>query len=437
MLNKNLNKKNKRKEERLLENFGLRDITPRFQNYWLFIEENAKNIAELHDFHYIVTSPLDRLELIENSLGEAKDYFKNQVFVLNLKKEKEKLGLRYSFRESVLRSFIENKLSYFNFPLKVFYMENVFRNVEPNDYFLKTFHQVGFQIIGENDPFYDVQIIFTLYDLLRSLKLNNITLKIGSAGCRNCRPAFKKQLFKFYEKNKSELCSKCKSLLNLNPFLIKECENERCLSKKEEKNKELPTIFNSLCNGCNNYLRAVVELLEDNEVPYVIDEHLTAFDELSNKLIFEFSVSEIPYALAFGSRYDYLAEKVFKKQIPVVGANLGIERVIAAMVEQKVEIKLKTKPKVFFLVVGNEAKSKALKIMNSIRLSGITVVEAISKKTFQAQIKYAEKLGIKIILILGQREIYDETIIIRDLESGIQENILISKAVEELKKRIK
>lgn len=409
---------------------GLNDILPKDENYWRTIYETAKNISELHDFHFINVAPIEKYEIFEDALGENKKKFNLQIF--SFKMGKQTVALRYSFRESILRSFIQHKLAYFSYPLKVFYTGPVFRNIEVNQYFFKVFNQIGFQVIGESDPFYDGEIIMAFYDLFRSLKLSNVTLKISSAGCKNCRSNFKNRLERYYKNNVNALCNECKKNLEFNPFLVGICGKDKCLEQKENS----PTIFDNLCNSCSNYLKAVIELIEDNNIPYTLDEHLMSFSDFNNRTMFEFSVPEIPYPLAFGSRYDYLAEKVFKKPIQVVGGNLGVERVMAAMMKQKINPKIKSRPKVFFLVVGAQAKHGALKLMNKLRLSGVAVVEVIGKKTLESQIKTAEKMGIHLAVLLGQKEIYDGTAIIRDMTSGAQETVLADKLVEEVKKRL-
>jgi len=406
------------------------DILPRDGNYWKAIYEAAKNVSELHDFHFINIPPVEKYEIFEEALGENKKQFNSQIF--SFKINKHRFALRYSFRESILRSFVEHKLAYFSYPLKVFYAGPVFRNVDVNQYFFKVFHQIGFQIVGESDAFYDGEIIMAFYDLFRFLKLNNVTLKIGSAGCKNCRTNFKNRLVHYYENNINTLCGKCKKNLSSNPFLVGDCGKEKCLKQKEGS----PTIFDDLCNSCKNYMKSVIELIEDNNIPYTLDEHLTSFSDLNNRTMFEFSVPEIPYPLAFGSRYDYVGEKIFKRQVSAVGGNLGVERTITALAKQKINVKIKSRPKVFFLVVGAQAKNGALKLMNKLRLGGVAAVEVIGKKTLQSQIKTAERMGINLAVLLGQKEVYDGTAIIRDMTSGSQETVLADKLVEEIKKRL-
>ncbi len=406
------------------------DGLPKAQGYWRQLHETGKAISELHDFNLINLSALEKYDILENAFGSDKSILEDEVF--SLKAGKVKAALRFSFRESVLRSFIDNKLAYFAYPLKVFYSGPVFRDVVPDEYFLRQFHQIGFQVVGETDPIYDGEVIIAFYDFFKSLKLNNIILKIGSSGCHTCRGAFKHKLQNYYRNKLKDVCKPCARNFDINPFLLLSCDHEECRAVRSEG----PIIFDYLCQSCNNHLKSVLELVEDNGIAYEPDANLVSTSELNNRTIFEFRTPEMPHPLAFGCRYDYLAEEIFKRPIPAVGGNVGVERTIEAMKRQNIEPRFKSKPKVFFLVIGDQAKKGALRLMNKLRLSGVAVVEMVGKKTLKAQIKTAERMGIRLALLLGQKEVFDGTVILREMTSGIQETILVDKLVEEVKKRL-
>ncbi len=423
--------KNKQKNQTQLFGLeGMPDILPRLQSYWRQVWETGRAVSELHDFYLLEPSSMEKYETFENAFGADRDLLADQVF--SLKVGKTKVALRFNFRESILRSFIDHKLAYFAYPLKAFHFGPVWRNVKVDEYFFKQFHQMGFDVVGETDPIYDGEVIIAFYDFFKSLKLNGVVLRINSSGCHSCRGAFRQKLVNYYRGRVRELCKSCAEDFEINPFFLLACEKEECKTLRAEG----PTILDYLCQNCNHHLKLVLELVEDNGIAYEPFADLVSTNELNNRTTFEFRVPEIPYPLAFGSRYDYVSEAVFKRAIPAVGGNVGIERAIEAMVRQNIEPRIKSKPKVFFLVIGDEAKKGALKLMNKLRLSGVAVVEMVSKKTLKAQIKTAEKMGIKLTLLLGQKEVFDGTVIVRDMGSGIQETILVDKLVEEVKKRL-
>lgn len=423
--------KNKQKNQQIsLGVEAMPDVVPKDQVYWRQMLETGRAISELHDFYFIDPSVIEKYETFENSFGADKEVLEDKIF--SLKVGRVKSALRFSFRESVLRNFIDHKLAYFAYPLKVFHFGPVFRDIKPDEYFFKEFHQLGFQVVGDADPIYDGEVIIALYDFFKSLKLNKLTLKIGSSGCHVCRNTFKQKFQNYYRNKIKDVCRECAKNYEINPFLLLSCEKDGCRALREES----PIIFDYLCTSCNNHLKSVLELVEDNGISYEPDSRLVSTSELNNRTIFEFTVPEIPHPLAFGCRYDYVSEAVFKRSIAAVGGSLGIERTIEAMKRQSVDPRFKAKPKVFFLVIGDQAKKGALKLMNKLRLSGVAVVEMVGKKTLKAQIKTAEKMGIKLALLLGQKEVFDGTIILRDMTSGVQETILVDKLVEEVKKRL-
>jgi len=423
--------KNKEKNKGITENpTGFSDILPKNENYWKFLYDVARSISELHDFHFIDTSVVEKYAVYENSFGDKKKEDLKEIFSLNV--DRDKMALRYSFRESVLKSFFNNKLAYYNYPLKVFYMGKLFRNVEVDEYFLRSFHQIGFQVIGDQDPFYDAEIIVALYDFFRAVKLSGVLLRIGNPGCKNCRQTFRKKLQNYYYGKINLLCKNCRKNFIKNPFLLLECKEEKCLELRGDG----PSIFDYLCSSCSGHLKSLIEFIEDNGINYKIDEYFVGWDDRNSKIIFDFFVPQIPHPIAFGSRYDYMSENLLKRFIPAVSGNIGVERVIWAMQKQNVVPKIKSKPKISFLVIGSQAKNGALKLMNKLRLSGICVSEMVGKKKLQLQIKTADKAGAKLAIILGQKEIFDGTAIVRDMTTGVQETILADKIVEEVKKRL-
>jgi histidyl-tRNA synthetase len=159
-------------------------------------------------------------------------------------------------------------------------------------------------------------------------------------------------------------------------------------------------------------------------------------DGFANRTVFEFFAPPYELPVASGGRYDYLAEALGGRITPSVGGAIGLERVIEAMKRQEIAPHAKSKPKVFFVVIGDQAKKSALKLMNQLRSSGVAVVEVVGKKTLKAQLKIAERMSITLALLLGQKEVFDGTVIVRDMVSGVQETVLTEKLVEEVKKRL-
>jgi len=409
---------------------GMKDILPRDQEWRKLIWQTGQSVSELHDFYFIETPLAETAELFEAGAGAGAEEFAKKLYVL--KSEGERLALRYNAYLPILRSYFENRLAYFTSPLKVYHTGPYFRRIKSEPGFERQFHVWGFDVVGEADSIYDGEIVLAIFDFLKALKLKNLILKINTSGCRVCRPAFKQKLKNYYRGRKDSLCRECSDKFEDKPFSVGACGKESCLSARSQS----PLILDYLCQSCNNHLKAVLELVEDNGIAYEPDPFLLPDDEYANRTIFKIFAPPFELPVASGSRYDYLAEAVTGRSAPAVGGAIGIERVIEAMKRQEMIPKAKSKPKVFFVVIGDQAKKSALKLMNELRSSGVAVVEVVGKKTLKAQLRIAERMNIALALLLGQKEVYEGTVIIRDMVSGVQETILASRLSEEVKKRL-
>ncbi len=413
---------------------GMPDILPKDQDWWRAVWRAGETTSELHDFYYIETPILEPAELFEASVGEATDIVEKQMYVFKTKGG-ERVALRPEGSSPVIRSYLEHHLGYFLTPLKVYYYGQMFRYERPQAGRERQFHQWGFEIVGDSDPFYDVQIILTIISFFNALKIKDLNLKINSVGCRVCRPTYRERLKGYYRDHKSELCGDCKIRYEKNPLRILDCKEKECIVLRERA----PIILDYLCQNCNNHLKNVLELVEDNNIPYEPDPYLVRGLDYYNRTVFEiFSKGEGEKlgALAAGGRFDYLSDFLGGRTMPSVGGAIGVERVIEVMKLENSSPNFKTKPKTFFITVGDQAKKTSLKLMQELRRGGVIVAEAVGKKSLKAQLKAADKIKSSLALIFGQKEVFEKSIIIRDMRSGAQETIVLEKMVEEVKKRL-
>lgn len=412
---------------------GMVDILPKEQDWWKAVWQVANNVAELHDFHFIETPILETAALFESGTGVVTDIVEKQMFAFKTRGG-DRVALRPEGTPSVMRSYLEHHLGYFSSPLKVFYYGPFFRYEKPQAGRQRQFHQWGVEIIGENDPFYDVETILTALDFLRGLKIKEPFLKINTIGCRVCRPNYKQKLKDYFRFHKSKLCVDCEKRYEKNPLRLLDCKEPECLAIREKA----PIILNYLCQACNNHFRSVLELVEDLNISYEPDPYLVRGLDYYSRTVFElFTLQGKGGAIGGGGRYDYLSEQLGGRPIPSVGVALGIERIIEFMKENGLNPVLKSKPKIFFAAVGDQAKKASLKLIAQLRTVGIRVAESVGKKSLKAQLKVANKLKSPLVIILGQKEVFEGTVIIRDMENGAQETILIEKMVEEVKKRLR
>lgn len=410
---------------------GMADILPKDQLWWRAFEKAGQNIAELYDFYSIETPILENAALFEEGVGELTDIVEKQMFTFKTRGD-DRLTLRPENTAGVMRAYLQYQMGYFASPLKVSYYGPMFRYEKPQFGRSRQFHQWGLEVIGDPDPVYDVELILAALELFRELKINkDVQLKINTIGCRVCRTNYRQKLKDYYKSHKNKVCADCQRRYEKNVFRLLDCKNEDCKAFKEKA----PIILDYLCQNCNNHFKGVLEIIEDNSLVYEVNPHLVRGLDYYNRTVFEFSHS-LGFEVGGGGRYDYLSERIGGRAVPAVGLAIGAERVIEAMKSKNIIPNFKVKPKLFMAAVGDQAKKASLKLMAQLRQNGLIVSEALGKKSLGLQLKAADKAKANLTFIFGQKELFEGTIIVRNMESGEQETIRADKIVEEAKRRI-
>lgn len=411
---------------------GVYDVLPVDQPRWDLIRREVEKIAERYNFGRIETPVIERAELFEKTVGEATDIVEKQMFFL--KNTKDRMVLRPENTAGVMRAYIEHGLSHLPQPARFYYFGPMFRHEQPQRGRFRQFFQVGFEVIGGiSDAVYDAQTILIFYRLLESLKIGKMNVQVNSVGCRSCRAVYRRRLVDYYKDKK--VCRDCKKRLSANPLRLLDCKGEKCKEIKEDA----PVILDSICEDCNCHFRSVLEYLESVSVPYNLNHHLVRGLDYYNKTVFEIFSEDVDLALAGGGRYDYLMEMLGGASTPAVGGAIGLERLLDILSKRKISKSLKddNKTKVFLIYIGNLAKRKGLILLDDLRKSGIRVNEAFGKVSLKAQLKQADKEGAIVSLIFGQKEAFEDSIIVRDMETGSQETIPLDKLIKVVKKKLK
>ncbi len=414
----------------------MHDVLPSEAPWWERVLRVARELADFYGFGRIETPVLEFAKLYEKGTGEGTDIVEKEMYILKTKGG-DVLALRPEFTPGVMRAYVEHGLSRLGQPQKLYSAGPVFRHEAPQAGRFRQFSQLNFEIIGgTSDPIYDAQTILIAQRLLEELRIKNIVLKLNSIGCKICRPIYKRQLQNYYKSFERKLCPDCVKRLKTNPLRLLDCKDERCAEFKAGA----PNILDRLCVNCSSHLRSVLEYLDEMAISYTLDNQLVRGLDYYSRTVFEVSVegpgSEFG-ALPAGGRYDYLMEMLGGRPAPAVGFAAGVERLIGVMKVQEVKLPAKAGKKVFFVHVGDLAKKKSLRIIENLRKAGIPVSEALGRESLKAQLKTADKEGFELALIFGQREVFEESIIVRDLRKSLQETVSLSKLTEEVKKRLK
>ena len=438
-MNKNKkNKEKKRKEEShgLQTPKGMHDVLPVDYLWWEKISKTAKDLAEFYCFNRLDTPIMESLKLYEKGTGADTDIVQKEMYILKTKSG-DTLALRPEFTPGIMRAYVQHSLSRLGQPQKLYSIGPVFRHDNPQAGRLRQFTQINMEVIGgQNDPIYDAQVIIYFNRLIDELKIKNVVLRLNSIGCKVCRPLYKRQLQNYYKNFEKKLCSDCVRRLKTNPLRLLDCKKEEC----QEFKAKTPSILDKLCSSCTSHLKGVLEYLDEMGIAYQLDNLLVRGLDYYSRTVFEFFTegngSEAG-AIAGGGRYDYLMESLGGRVTPATGGACSIERLMYVMKSQEVKPPQKLTKKVFFIHVGEMAKKKSLRIIETLRSAGISVAESLGRDSLKAQLKTADKEGIDLALILGQRELFEESIIVRDLRNSLQETVTLSKLVEEIRKRLR
>jgi histidyl-tRNA synthetase len=415
---------------------GMRDILPEEQVYWKKIKKTVDKIAFDYNYGEINTPILEEVSLFERTTGKNTDVVEKEMYKFETQSGK-KICLRPEGTPSVVRAYIEHGMKTKPSPIKLYYIGPMFRHDRPQKGRYREFFQFGFEAIGEQDPVLDAQMIQTALRIFNivGIKSSGLDLQINSIGCKECRPNYNKLLVSYLKNRSQSLCIDCKNRLKTNPLRILDCKEEKCTQVVAQA----PQAVDHLCKDCKKHFTFLLECLDEMKIAYTINPHLVRGLDYYTKTVFEVWAkgdNEGRSALGGGGRYDYLVEKLGGKKTPAVGFAAGMDRLVAEMKRRNIKGLKHPKPKVFLAQLGDLAKMKSLSIFQGLEKAGITVAESFGRGNLKAQLKKANQLEVELVLIMGQREALDETVIVKDMIGGNQEVVTLSKVVNEIKKKL-
>lgn len=389
----------------------------------------ASTCLRAYQFAKIDVPVVEFARLFEKGTGAETDIVSKELYAFETRGG-DKVALRPEFTPSIVRAYVEHGLSRQGVPQRLFAAGPLFRHDRPQQGRYRQFSQVDAEIIGgTSDPVYDAQVIAATHHILKQLKAP-VSLEINSIGDRVCRPGYRKLLVAYYEEHRKKLCEDCARRLETNPLRLLDCKEPGCQALREKA----PKMLDKLCAPCSAHFTAVMEYLEELGIPCTLNPYLVRGLDYYSRTVFEF-VHEIG-SLAGGGRFDYLLETLGAKTAPAVGMALGVDRIADALGDKYV-VPGKQPRVVFIAHAGEKAKKCALALAQMLIQAGIPVRDALAKDSLKAQLKVADKEGLPLALIVGQKEVFDKTAIIRDFKTGLQEAYPLARIVEEVKKRTK
>jgi histidyl-tRNA synthetase len=420
---------------------GTKDILPDEYRYWNLVIKKASELSRSYSFKRMDTPVIENLELYERSSGRSSDIVTKEMFSF-VDKNGEKIALRPEATPGIIRSYIEHGMFNLPQPVKLFWLGPVFRHDKPQAGRFRQFNQFNLENIGEASPVADAELIAIAYYFFHELQLDVMT-QINSVGCASCRKEYLVKLENFYKERgrRTKLCNDCKKRLVKNPLRLLDCKEKQC----QEIALEAPQIVDSLCDDCRNHFIKVLEYLDELNIPYNLNPTLVRGLDYYNRTVFEIwpvlaegeaADSSRQSAMGGGGRYDGLVEYMGGRPTPACGFAIGIERVILKIKEKNIPLKDEERGDLFLAHLGDPARRKIMVLFEELRKNGFKVRQAFTKDSLKSQLEMANQAGVKYTLILGQKEIMDGTILIRDMESGIQEIVDYKKVIAEIEKRL-
>ena len=418
---------------------GTYDILPIDQPYWEKLRKAIQLTVDKLGFLRIDPPIIENSRIYIRGIGANTDIVEKEMFFLKKTESKESnLVLRPEFTAGIVRAYLQNGLVNYSHPLKLWYEGPIFRHEQPQAGRFRQSYQFGLEVFGGSSPIVEALIIKGIFLILNKVGLKGITLKINSLGCNECRENFRRQLIPYYKKHQKEICADCQRRLKKNPLRVLDCQSPKC----QRVIAGAPKITDYLCSECRNHFQSVLELLDEINIPYSLDEHLVRGLDYYNRTVFEFvpeeKIGEKQLSIGGGGRYDELVKILGGKNTSAIGVAIGMDRIISLMKKQKIKTSnWQPAPMISIISIGKTAQKKALSIYFELLKKGFSIGESFARESLKSQLRAADKSGAKIALILGQQEVNNETILIRELDSGIQEEIPLKKLEKEIKKRLK
>ena len=408
---------------------GFSDILPGEVEKWQFVEAKARKIFENYGFLEIKTPIAEKTELFARSIGEATDIVEKEMYTFPDRKG-ELITLRPEATASVARAYIEHRLYESKRVVKLYCIGPMFRYERPQKGRYRQFHQINVEALGTADPAIDAEIMGMLNHFFNETNITDIELQINSLGCLECRVEYRQKLIRFLSNNTSDLCEDCNRRLKTNPLRTFDCKNKVC----HAITSTAPRISEYICNGCAENFEDVKRSLEQLHVQYKVNPRLVRGLDYYTRITFEVVTDKLgaQNAVAAGGRYDGLIRELGGPDTPGLGFAIGLERLISLVPKEN---DFSGSPFLFIASLGIRAKEKAFQLANSFRMTGIKTEIDYDGRSLKSQLRWANKLNARFVVIIGDDELMSGKVILKDMEGKEQEEVELEKIVDEIQSR--
>lgn len=405
---------------------GTKDVLPKDVHKNQYIEATCLDMADKFGYKEIRTPVFEHTELFQRGVGDTTDVVQKEMYTFDDKGGRS-ITLRPEGTAGAVRSYLENGLCNETLPQKVCYISSCYRYEKPQAGRLREFHQFGIECFGTQSPLADAEIIAVAKSIFDSLEIKDLSLEINSIGCPTCRAEYHKALKEYFETRKNELCETCQERLDRNPMRILDCKSPVC----SEIAKDAPVVIDYLCDECAEHFDKVQQYLKAQDIEYTINPRIVRGLDYYTKTVFEFVSSSIGAqgTVCGGGRYDGLVDELGGQKTPSLGFGMGLERLMLLMEAQNTPFPDASVPDLFIVALGDKATLKAVEIAKDMRAEGFSTVLDLNQRSIRAQMKYADKLGARFNLVIGDNEVDTGIAKLKNMANGEESEIALQTFV--------
>lgn len=386
------------------------------------IEGIARKLCKTYHIKEIITPVFEHTILFQRGVGETTDVVQKEMYTFDDKGNRS-ITLKPEGTAGAVRAYLENGLYAESQPTKLFYFTQAFRYEKPQSGRLRQHHQFGIEFFGSGSPLAEVELITLLTEFMKELGLKGAKLHINSIGCGNCRKIYNEALLQYLTQHEDQLCPTCKERMQKNPLRILDCKNDSC----KILIKDAPRTIEYLDDECRDHFEELKELLTEMDIPFEVDTGIVRGLDYYTKTVFEFVNAE-GFTLCGGGRYDNLVHEIDEKQnIPAVGFGFGIERIINELEAEGVELEAEPAVDLYVGILGKKAKASAYQFVQRLRKAGLIVETDYLDRSVKAQMKYANKIGAKNTVIIGEDELLQNKAKLKNMETGEQTEVSLDQ----------
>ena len=401
---------------------GTADVVPSKSYMWHTVEKLTAETAQQYGFKEIRIPTFEDTGLFVRSVGETTDVVQKEMYTVSAAGDSQ-FTLRPEGTAGVMRAMLENGVMNEGFPQKVYYILSCFRHENVQAGRLREFHQFGCEMVGSASPRADAEVISLAKSVLDRVGLQNIVLNLNSIGCPECREKYRQALREYFEPHRDELCRTCQERLDKNPMRLLDCKS----AEDQAIAKDAPVILDYLCDDCKKHFEGVKEYLGIMGIDYVVNPKIVRGLDYYTRTVFEFITTEIGAqgTVCAGGRYDGLIEELGGAKTPALGFGMGLERLLLVMQKQNCDFMQDKTCDLYFATMGEASVNKALCLTRAARDEGFFVEYDLVERGLKPQMKYADKIGAKFVIVLGDNEIESGKAKLKNMATGEQTDISI------------